>query len=147
MRFISLLGALLKSDEVVELLEANETRVIYDFDRLNEGTPDRYWAEFKHLGYLLRFDANQTLDAVFIYVIPSEGYSGVDPNILQDVPFFKSRDEVDPGSFPFACALRRGDAALGGRKVCWARVDASEFSLHFEFRDGVLSLITLSRKP
>ncbi len=51
MKFLPLLGKLLKDDEVVAVLEQADMEVIYDFDRLHENTPDKYWAESKKHGY------------------------------------------------------------------------------------------------
>jgi len=51
MDFESLLGRQLKDDEVVEVLEARDMQVVYDFDRTHENLEDVYWAAAQASGF------------------------------------------------------------------------------------------------
>ena len=63
MQFLPLLGRQLKDNDVIDILEGFEMEIVYDFDRLHEGQPDKYWASAKQAGFQLGFDADQSLGA------------------------------------------------------------------------------------
>jgi len=68
MNLSELLGLELKDDKMLEVLEGYGIgEVVYDFDRLNENTPDAYWAGSKNDGFLLRFNQHQVCDVVFCH--------------------------------------------------------------------------------
>ena len=135
MNLLPLLGQQLKSDTIVEILEHFSMEVVYDFDRLREGTDDRYWSEAKAQGFQFRFNKDQRLDVIFLYAAPSSGFSCADVGAM-DVPTYptleSARAEFERGGIPFKAGAGYIKALLGSH------------SRHYEFRDGVLSLITLS---
>src|SRR5438876_10511372 len=94
MHFLPLLGKHLKDDVVMEVLEDEDIEVIYDFDRLHENTPDKYWASSKRLGFRLRFDASQMLDVIFLYAMSLDGFAQIDRADC-DVPLFSSIAEAE----------------------------------------------------
>ena len=58
MKLTSYLGQHLKSDDVLEVLDAFQIEnVVYDFDRLHENTADKYWASAKQAGFQFRFNS------------------------------------------------------------------------------------------
>ncbi|WPH17312.1 hypothetical protein [Variovorax paradoxus] len=65
MDFESLLGRQLKDDAVVEVLDAHDMQVVYDFDRSHENLEDVYWAAAQASGFQFRFDQDQKLDVVY----------------------------------------------------------------------------------
>ncbi len=144
MHFLPLLGRRLKEEVVLELLEEHDIEVIYDFDRLHENTADTYWAASKKNGFQLRFSAEQTLDVAFLYVAPVDGFDALDCADL-DVPLFARVAEVEryceARKLRFAKGQMRG-GVLADRD--WARIDADTHSTHFDFRDGVLTIVTVS---
>jgi hypothetical protein len=93
MHVLPLLGKATKDDVVIDLLEDLEMSVIYDFDRLHEGQPDKYWAAAKQAGIQLRFDESQTLDVIFLYIVPDEGFAAYKQRDL-DIPIFASIPEA-----------------------------------------------------
>lgn len=134
MKFLSLLGQHLKSDGVIEVLEHFGMPVVYEFDRLHEGTADLYWSDAKAKGFQLRFDEQQRLDTIFLYVMPRHGFSAVDLS-NSDVEMHATLDDAHQRVKQTAHAVKVGDGyvkALFGDK--W---------VHYEYRDGCLSLITL----
>ena len=67
MHLLPLFGMSLKDDDVIDILDDMEMDVIYDFDRLHEGQPDKYWAAAQTAGIQLRFDEAQILDTIFLH--------------------------------------------------------------------------------
>jgi hypothetical protein len=145
MEFLPLLGKHLKDDEVLNLLERLEVQVVYDFDRLHENTPDQYWAAAEREGFQLHFDAEQRLDALFLYIEPLEGFAPVDRAEL-DVPLFSDLAELESHAASTGLRLTkgrvRGDGALADRD--WGRIDDDSWSIHYDYRAGVLAVVTVS---
>jgi hypothetical protein len=73
MNYLSLLGSHLKSDNMLDFLEPYDIEVIYDFDRFHENTSDQYWVTIEELGLRLKFDENQILTDVFVFLDPEQG--------------------------------------------------------------------------
>ncbi len=134
MNFLPLLGMPLKSAEVIEVLEHFEMPVTYDFDRLFEGSEDLYWSESWLHGFQLRFNEVQILDVVFLYVAARSNFSPIDL-ASTDVP---SYDSLEQARSAFENADQNFEAGDGYIKVLGAR-----HAVHYEFRDGALSLVTL----
>lgn len=143
MKFLPLLGKQLKDDDVTDLLECDDVEVIYDFDRLHENTADVYWAAAKEQGYLLRFDAQQVLDVIFLYVVPAEGFAPINQNLVDDVVFFASRSELE--AHVHTCNLRATRGAPSPDRA-WIRVELGRESVHYEYIGGQLTLVTLALK-
>ena len=145
MKFLPLLGKRLKDDEVVDVLEHGEMEVVYDFDRLHENAPDKYWAESKKDGYQLRFDADQILRSIFLYVAPIDGFTPVTPNDC-DVSFFATTRDAEEYGAEYKLHTSKGGADLLGAWRDWVRLEYEGYSVHYEFRDGGLTLVTVTKK-
>ena len=142
MRFIPLLGKPLKDDDIIEILDWGEMDVIYEFDRLHENQPDRYSAAWRTRGIQLGFDVHQRLDVIFLYAVPTDGFSAFD-NSECDIPFFSSPSEAEKHAA--TARLSKGEAVFLGVLRHWVRLDFPSHSAHYEFQEGVLTLVTLSR--
>ena len=145
MKFLPLLGKALKDDEVIDVLEHAEMEVVYDFDRLHENTPDKYWAESKKDGYQLRFDADQILVAIFLYVAPTDGFTPVRPNNC-DVSFFATTGDAEAYGAEHKLHTTKGGADFLGAWRDWVRLEYERYSVHYEFRDGGLTRVTVTKK-
>ena len=144
MHFLPLLGRHLKDDQVIELLDHYGMDVVYDFDRLHENTADKYWAASKAHGFQFRFNAEQKLDAIFLYVAPVEGFSIINRSEI-DVPFFVGVSEVEAHCNAKGLRFAQGRVALGVlAERDWGRIDTDEWSAHYDFRKGALTIIGLS---
>jgi len=144
MHFIPLLGKHLKDDEVLELLEDHDIEVVYDFDRTHENIADKYWAASKKDGFQFRFSAEQMLDVVFLYVAPVDGFDAIDCADL-DVPLFAGVADVEAHCAAKKLGFTKGHmrgGVLSDRD--WARIDAGTHSIHYDFRTGTLTIITMS---
>jgi hypothetical protein len=144
MQFISLLGKKLKNDEMIEILEGLEMDVIYDFDRLHEGQPDKYWAASKESGFQFRFDETQTLDVIFLYVVASDGYAAISRHD-SDVSFFSSGREAQTSGEARHLLVAKGCADFLGVNREWVRLGFTSYSVHYEFHGGNLARVTITK--
>ena len=145
MKILPLLRKHLKDDEIVEMLEHLDAEVIYDFDRSNENMPDAYWAKAKEHGITLRFDQNQTLDVVFVYVRPIEEHQAVNPSWIEDVVLFDSDSEVQTYAADHGIRLKTGSRpATLPPPGTWVRLDYDHHRVHYDFRGGMLHIVTIS---
>jgi len=78
MNVIPLIGAHLKSDDIIDLLEQWEAVVVYDFDRLHENTPDCYRVTLPSAGMEFLFDANQILETLFLRIVSTDDFNPFD---------------------------------------------------------------------
>lgn len=144
MKFLPLLGKKLKDDEVVEILEDLDMKVIYDFDRLHENMPDIYWATSKPKGFQFRFDDAQRLEAVFLHVMPEDDIAAVSPHDC-DVPFFGSKQDLEAFGEAQHLRVTKGSADVLGRNRDWVLLEFASHSIHYEFREGSLALVSILR--
>ena len=145
MDFIQLLGKHLKDNSVLELLEQFEIDVIYDFDRTHEGMGDVYWAAFQDQGFLLRFDHNQKLDVIFLYISPHEGFISI-PESEIDVPVYSSFSEAK-NAFKEECLEYLNSPSNDPNDRWyqrWIKANHENYTSHYEFVDKQLRKITLS---
>lgn len=138
MNLVSLLGKALKDDEVIELLADWDAEVIYDFDRLHENTPDRYWASLRELGVELRFDERQKLVTAFCYIEGRDGFSPASPEHV-GAPIYASFAQAKA-----ACERERLEHSTSPHTEQWLKILGSTHHVHYEFMDDRLSLVTIT---
>ena len=116
-----------------------DMQVIYEFDRLHENSPDAYYASAYEGGFQLGVDEHQVLNVIWSYVSPAEGHSAVDLNTLGTPAFDRF-------------ALARDYAQQKGIRITqspsgegWIRLEYDTAWVHYEFTDGRLARVTLSR--
>jgi len=144
MNFLPLLGKRLKDDEVTDVLESAQIEVVYDFDRLHENVPDRYWAASKKDGFRFGFDANQILQVIFLYVEPIEDFTPVTRDDC-DIPFFSSIADAETHAAKMRFPVTKGKSTVLGIPSEWLRLDHDKQSLHYEFRGNQLALVTVAK--
>jgi hypothetical protein len=144
MHLLPLLGKQLKDDDVIDVIEGMDMEVVYDFDRLHEGQPDKYWAASQKTGIQLRFDEAQTLDTIFLYILPDEGFAAY-PQRDSDVPVFTTTAEVQAFGEAQRLQVSKGRADFLGVSRDWIRLGFGAYSVHYEFRAGGLARVTVSR--
>jgi hypothetical protein len=146
MNFTALLGKALKSDEVIDVLECFDMSVTYDFDRSHENIDDLYWAASKDAGFQFRFNKDQVLDVVFVYLVPREGFGAIDRSLL-DVQVFETFEEAESysveGKTPYKASPGEPDAK-GYR--WWIKLDHGRYTAHYQFKEGRVTMLTLSEK-
>jgi hypothetical protein len=144
MHLLPLIGRPLKDDDVIDILDGMEMWVTYDFDRLHEGRPDKYWAAAQKAGIQLRFDAFRTLDTIFLYITPSDGFAAFEQKDC-DVPVFTTAAEAQAFGEDQRLQVSNGRVDFLGVSRDWLRLGFEAYSVHYEFRAGSLALVTVSR--
>lgn len=144
MQLLPLLGRQLKNDDVIDVLEDFDMEVVYDFDRLHEGQPDKYWASSKQAGLQLGFDADQSLEVVFVYISPSDGFSAFSQRDC-DIPLFTTAAEVQSFGESQGLQVSKGRAEFIGIARDWVRLGFATHSVHYEYHGGSLALITVTQ--
>ena len=145
MNLSKLLNCSLKSDELIELFEHYEVDVIYSYDRLHEGMEDSYYGSINELGLQFSFDEYQTLKTIFIYVDGNEEFEKAN---LSELEISAYDDKVSVIKFAKDNGIEHteGEANFLGEIRAWAKLSLRNYSIHYEFREGILGLITLQAK-
>jgi hypothetical protein len=144
MQFLPLLGKQLKDNDVIDVLEGFEMEVVYDFDRLHEGQPDKYWASSKQAGFQLGFDAGQSLDVCFLHITPSDGLAAFSLRD-SDIPLFTTTAEFQSFGESQGLQVSKGRSEFMGVARDWVRLGFATHSVHYEYHGGRLALVTISR--
>jgi hypothetical protein len=137
MTALSLLGKTLKDDAVIEFLEQDDVKVVYDFDRLHENSPDRYWASLKKVGIELRFNEHQVLDTAFCFVEQRNDFNPVAPAQV-GAPLFASFEIAKE-----TCERSGLMYKTSANSTLWLKVLGASHDTHYEFKAGRLSKVTL----
>ena len=132
----------MKSDEVIELLEHFDMDVIYDFDRIHEGTADHYSSLATAEGFELRFDEHQVLETIWCYIRQRGKFLPIDPAAI--VVFIPDTVE-DANRHATGDGARVSDTSPGPDAQAWLRVESDTLWVHYEFSGGALALVTLMR--
>lgn len=145
MNLYKLLNCSLKSDELIELFEHYEVDVIYSYDRLHEGLEDSYYGSISELGLQFIFDENQKLRTIFIYVHGNEEFAKAN---LSELEISAYEDKMSVLNFAKENGIEYtdGETSFLGEMRAWAKMVLSNHSIHYEFRDGSLGLVTLQAK-
>jgi len=132
MKYIDLFGKQLKSEDVIDVLEADELEVIYSFDRLKENQPDQYWVASKAQGVQMGFNEDQILDTLFFYIEPDEGFSPCRLDSI-GVPVFDSQDSAKKYATQLNLPMMEGEVDFLGVYRKWIKIDFDSHFLHSEF--------------
>jgi hypothetical protein len=143
MKYIPLLRKKLKSDEIIELLETNDMEVVYEFDRTHENIPDEYRAKSKDLGLELLFDEDQIIKTVFINLTEVDGFTPADLKD-SDVTRFDSKKSASDYARKTGIVISEGRAHYLGKEIDWIRFEHEGYTIHYEYRNGSLALVTLT---
>lgn len=145
MQFLPLLNTTLKSEALLQLLESWDCDVTYDFDRNYENTSDQYWAASEAEGIQFRFDDQQTLKTIFLYVTASDRFAAIDLTAT-DIPSFNSISDIRAHADDHQIAISEGQVDFLGDPRDWIRLEANTHFIHYEFRESKLSLVTVSAR-
>ncbi|MCU7853409.1 MAG: hypothetical protein KZQ80_14495 [Candidatus Thiodiazotropha sp. (ex Monitilora ramsayi)] len=144
MEFAKLLGKKLKDDVVMEILEHYDMDVVYDFDRTHEGMEDVYWAASQENGFQFRFNENQLLDVIFLYMVPREGFTPIDKSEI-DVPiygsFLEAKSAFENNGVKFTNYPSEDPNDEWFQR--WINGAHGTYTTHYEFKDKKLRMITL----
>ena len=143
MKFSALIGKSLKDPEVIEILDFNDIEVIYDFDRHFENMGDVYWASCEVGGYQFRFNSDQVLDTIFLYVTAHDGFNAIDLSSV-DVANFESFDSAEDYYKENAINYVTSPGELGSdTHKWWIKCELENIKIHHQFKQGKTNKITI----
>ncbi len=129
----------------MDLLETWDVDVIYEFDRTHENMPDLYWAAIKEKGIQLRFNQDQILDVIFVYLKEKEGFCIADPDFA-GIQRFESYNEVNKKALNEGVEVTTGEADFFGEKTKWIRLEYPSHSVHYSFDPEKPDKVTLQKR-
>lgn len=142
MNLIDYLELPIKSDELIGLFEDYDVDATYSYDRLQEGAEDQYFASIFELGLQFRFNANQLLKTIFVYAQDEDQFQSANLGRLGLCSFENKAEAIDyavKNGAPYV----KGEAAFLGEPRSWVKLSFKSHTLHYEFRQGVLCLVTI----
>jgi len=145
MKYFPLLGKPLKSDELLDLFETHDVEVVYEYDRTHENLPDEYWGKCKDLGVQFVFDELQFLKFIYIHLTDADGFDPADLS-ASDIEVFASKLDARSHAQKKGVPVVEGRATFLGAERDWIRLEFSKHSIHYEFRAGILALVTVTKK-
>ena len=144
MQFLPFLGKQLKDNDVIAVLEDMGMEVLYDFDRLHEGQPDKYWAASKAAGFQFGFDSVQTLNVIFLHIVPTHGFAAISRQDC-DIPLFATASETEIFGEKQHLQVAKGSADFLGIARDWVRLGFARHSIHYEFHGPILAMVTITQ--
>lgn len=143
MTHLDLLGTELKSEVLTDLFETYDVKVIYSYDRTSENLADEYHAGVPELGLEFIFNDFQVLRTLFIKPVEVTTFNPFEPD--EAIKNFTSKKEARQYAQNKGEKFQEGTAEFMGEEKDWIRFDTETASIHYEFVDSVLSMITLQR--
>ena len=143
MNFLPLLRKQLKSEELIDLLETHDVDVVYDYDRIYENIPDQYWASLRDIGIQLKFDENQKLSSIFIFLHEEDGFCPADLS-GSDLLVFDTKADVKTYAAENGIGTSEGSGEFLGVPHDWIRFDFPDFAIHYDFGGGSLKKVSLN---
>ena len=144
MKYLDLLGSNLKMDILCDLFETYDTDVIYQYDRVHEGASDEFHAHVSDLGLQFIFDEQQELRTLFIEQVEINTFNPFHTDTR--IPSFHSKAEAINYAEQNEAQITEGQVDFMGELKDWIRIDYDIYSLHYEFIDSTLKMITLQHK-
>lgn len=141
MKHLDLLGTPLKSEFLFDLLETYDVQVVYEYDRTHENLPDQYHAEIPDLGLQLVFDDNQMLRTLFMTPVEITTFNPFEDD--DRIRMFASKSEARDHAKENDVTTSEGEADFMGERRDWIRFERPSYSVHYEFVDSALKMITL----
>lgn len=151
---MKLLGLRLKDRAIAQLIESLDLEVTYHFKGLRDNDEDVYWVGACKKGFLLRFDRDQVLSTVYLYLAPTREYAAIHADNF-DVTVFQTFDEAEgeykENGIPYEVSSGEPGNALRilgitSMHKLWIKRDCGLYTVHHQFKDGRVSMITLQTK-
>ena len=144
MNQLDLLGSDLKTEFLNDLFEAYDVEVIYEYDRTYENLPDSFTAAIPKLGLEFIFDENQKLKTLFWTQVKVESFN---PFTHDDrkVKIFDTKEECLRYAETNGLKASDGSGIFMDEEREWIRIENSNHSIHYEFVDTKLKMITLQK--
>jgi hypothetical protein len=133
MDIISLLGRKLKSRLINDLFEMYDVDVSYQYERRSENEANHYSASIDELGLEFSFNSEQVLQTIFI----------TSKSSFEKVNSFSSIKEVESYCHEQALSFEKGTSKFLGTFREWIKLSYLNHSIHYEFQDSTLHMVTL----
>jgi len=144
MKHLDLLGTELKSEFLHDLLETYDVEVVYEYDRTYENLPDEYRAEIPDLGLEFVFDKSQVLQTLFMKPVEVATFNPFEND--ERIRKFESKPEALRYAKENGVAISEGASDFMGEQRDWIRLDSDSHSIHYEYVNSTLNMITLQTK-
>nr|CAP48488.1 putative integron gene cassette protein [uncultured bacterium] len=141
MKHLDLLGTPIKSEFLFDLLETYDVQVVYEYDRTHENLPDQYHGEIPDLGLQFVFDENQILRTLFVTPVEITTFNPFEDD--ERVRMFASKSEARQHAKDNDVPTSEGEADFMGEHRDWIRFECVSYSVHYEYVDSALKMITL----
>lgn len=145
MKYLDLLGVELKSDVLCDLFETHDVEVVYEYDRTHENLPDEYCAEIPTLGMRFVFDESQVLKTLFLQQVEMSGFNPFDDDDDR-LKRFDSKAEARRYASENGERITEGAAEFMGEERDWIRFEYGSYSVHYEYVDSSLKMITIQAR-
>lgn len=116
-------------------------QVIYEYDRTHENLPDEYHAEIPDLGLQFVFDANQMLRTLFMKLVEITTFNPFEDD--EKISRFSSKPEARQYAKNNGVPTSEGEADFMGEQRDWIRFERDTHSIHYEYVNSELKMITL----
>lgn len=144
MKYLDLIGMELKHDFLCDLFETYDVEVIYAYDRTHENLPDQYKAEIPDLGLQFIFDDSQACTTLFMRPVKGNSFNPFDED-EERLKRFDSKADALIYARDNDVHTTEGKAAFMGEVRDWVRFECSTYSIHYEYVDSRLQMITIHR--
>jgi hypothetical protein len=144
MKHLDLLGTPLKSEFLFDLLETYDARVVYEYDRTHENLPDEYHAEIPDLGLQFVFDESQMLRTLFMKPTEVTTFNPFEDD--ERIRKFASKTEARQHAKNNGVPTSEGETDFMGEQRDWIRLESDTHSIHYEYVNSELKMITLQIK-
>jgi hypothetical protein len=148
MEYIDLLRSSLKGDVLLDLFETYDVDVVYRYDRNHENMDEEYIAEIPEMGLEFVFDSSQRVATLFMRNVEHTGFNPFEGNDPRSVPFQTGISAMEWASENSINAVHqepKTDDILGEIPE-WVKFKFETFSMHYQFQDGVVDMVTLQVK-
>jgi len=142
MKYLDLIGIDLKNDVLCDLFETYDVQVIYEYDRTHEGLPDEYRAEIPDLGLQFVFDEKQKFTTLFMQQIDAKTFNPFDGDD-ERLKKFKSMADAYQHAKDKNIRITEGKANFMGEEKDWIRFEYGSYSIHYEYVQSKLRMITI----
>ena len=144
MDFVSLIGSHLKSNEIIEILELYDLDIVYDFDRLYEGSPDVFHVSAFGQGFELTFNEAQELETVFLYILPRDSYSSFPADAMPVTAYISTEEAKEEFKFSGVKYNESPKEIPEYPGLAWIRGEFEGYTTHYQFNDRALEMVTIT---
>jgi len=145
MNYTDILGESLKSEFLFDLFETYDVDVIYEYDRTFENTEDEYSAKIPEMGLGFIFDASLRLTTLFMKIVKHSGYNPFEGDDPRKVSLSSGPEAMRYAKEKSIDALHQEAKtdSIFGEIPEWVKFNFKNYSIHYQFSDGGVDLVTL----